>query len=65
MNWKFNTGDLVTVDEDLYPRLKGLTGVLIERAPIRTGSQWIVMIMNRMHPFYIDEGELARVQTAN
>lgn len=61
MNWRYNTGDLVTVDGDLYPRLKGLTGVLIERAPIRAGVQWIVMIMNRMHPFYIDENDMKLV----
>ena len=51
-------GDLVTLCPDLYPRLEGQLGILIKKAPMRQGVQWVVMINNRISPYYIDEGDM-------
>ena len=51
-------GDLVKVDDHLYPRLKGLVGMLVERAPPRIDVQWIISIAGRLHPFYIGEEDM-------
>ena len=56
-------GDLIEVDSFLYPRLKSKTGVLIKEAPEREGKQWIVFIMDRVHPYYIDENDMSKYCT--
>ena len=58
MGGEMSPGDLVTLCPELYPRHKGKLGILIERAPMRRGVQWIVMINNRINPYYVDEGDM-------
>ena len=50
-----NAGDLVKIDEYLYPQLKGKVGMLVEKAPPRINVQWIVSVSGRLHPYYIGE----------
>jgi hypothetical protein len=52
------SGDLVKIDCYLYPRLKHKVGILVEKAPQRVDTQWIVSIANRIHPFYIGEKDM-------
>ena len=58
MSHKFKEGEMVKIDPDLYARYRDKVGVLIDKAPIRKGIQWIVMIGGRVHPYYIDESDM-------
>ena len=53
-------GDLVRLDPELYVREKGYIGQLLERAQPRTGlgKKRIVMIKDRVHPYYIAEDDM-------
>ena len=50
-------GDLVRLDPELYVREKGYVGLLLRRWPLVTGK-WMVMIKDRVHPYYIDEEDM-------
>lgn len=56
-------GDLVRLDPELYVREKDHVGQIIERAPSTSflGSQWIVMIKDRIHPYHIAEEDMVVV----
>jgi len=49
-------GDLVRLDPELYRREKGYVGLLLHLTPV-TGK-WMVMIKDRVHPYYIDEEDM-------
>ncbi len=51
-------GDLVRLDPEIYAREDGFIGQILERAPVHFGERWIVMIKNRVHPYYIDEKDM-------
>ena len=64
-------GDIVRLDPKLYAREKDYVGQLIEGAPagklqiagysgyFATSPRWIVMIKDRIHPYYIAENDMA------
>ena len=51
-------GDLVRLDPEIYVREKGYVGQLLERAPTHFGEKWIVLIKDRVHPYYINEEDM-------
>lgn len=51
-------GDLVRLDPEVYVREKGCIGQLLEQAPVHFGEKWIVMIKDRVHPYYINEEDM-------
>ena len=55
-------GDLVRLDPEIYVREKGCIGQLLERAPVHFGEKWIVMIKDRVHPYYIDRKDMEAVK---
>jgi hypothetical protein len=52
------SGDLVTLDPEIYVREKGYVGQLLERAPTHFGERWIVLIKGRVHPYYVDGSDM-------
>ena len=51
-------GDLVKLDPEVYTREKGCVGQLLDRAPVHFGERWIVMINDRVHPYFINEKDM-------
>ncbi len=49
-------GDLVRLDPELYVREKGYVGLLLHLTPV--AGKWMVMIKDRVHPYYIDEEDM-------
>ena len=54
-------GDLVRLDPELYVRERGCVGQVLEPAPVHFGEKWIVMIKDRVHPYYIDEKDMEKI----
>ena len=64
-------GDIVRLDPERYIVEKDYVGQIIERAPVGTllaagysgyfsgGPRWIVLIKDRIHPYYIAENDMA------
>jgi len=52
-------GDMIKIiDNSLYPRLKGMVGVLIKVPRPQLPNKWAVMIGGRMHPYTIAEEDM-------
>lgn len=56
----FKSGDLVTLDSDLYSKFAGQVGVIIDVAHKIKGVQFIVMIGGKVYPYYVDSEDMAR-----
>jgi len=52
-------GSLVTLSVVDYPQYKGMTGLLVKRAPLK--KTWAVMIAGKLHPFGIREQSMLRM----
>ena len=59
---KMKEGTLAVLDHDLYGRFGDHLALLVERAPVRKGKQWVVLIKGKVHPFYVDEEDIYPVQ---
>jgi len=56
-------GDMIKLNPEFYPREENYVGVLIEKHAGRkwngkTISKWVVMIKDRIHPYYIDQDDM-------
>ena len=56
-------GDLVKLNPEFYPREENHVGVLIEKVLSNKWNgvptnKWIVMIKDRIHPYYIEQEDM-------
>jgi hypothetical protein len=59
-------GDLVKLNPEFYPREENHVGVLIEKRAAKRWNgkstyKWVVMIKDRIHPYYIEQEDMELV----